>query len=71
MIDERLIKGPDGQKWVWFMLRGWRDMDTSLAHKLTDEELLAAVETIPISVGWGLIAELMQRYERKIKASDG
>lgn len=46
------------------MLRGWRRIDTSLVEKITDEQLLDRIETIPLNGGWGLLAELMKRYAR-------
>lgn len=48
------------------MLRGWREMSTSLVEKDSDARLLEQIECLPINGGWGLIAELMKRYSRVV-----
>ena len=44
------------------LLKDWKEMDTSRAAKLTDEQLLEMISLIHIVNGWGLVAELMKRY---------
>lgn len=49
------------------MLRGWRQMDTSRAENMTNETLMEQIELIPLNSGWGLLAELLKRFEKVTK----
>lgn len=40
----------------------WKEIDTSLAENLTDENLLEQCSFSMIASGWGNIAELMKRF---------
>ncbi len=44
------------------LLEDWRIMDTSLALRFSDEDLLDMIGHLDHLHGWGLIAELMKRY---------
>lgn len=46
------------------ILRDWKEMDTSRAEELDDEELLKQISLLEIIPGWGLVAELMKRFAR-------
>ena len=48
-----------------FMLTRWREIDTSGAKNMTDERLLEAIAGMPLGNGWGLIAELMKRFDQR------
>ena len=48
------------------LLMGWREMNTDFASRLTDAQLLKMLEQMPIKNGWGLVAELMKRYNRNL-----
>jgi len=52
------------------ILRGWREMDTSGAQSFSDQHLLMLVSHIPLGPGWGLVAELMKRFDR-IRSHEG
>jgi hypothetical protein len=46
------------------MLTGWRGMDTRLAETYSDQTLIEQIEQMPIAGGWGLLAEMLKRFER-------
>ena len=53
-------------KGIQFLDHGqWKQMDTTLAQRLTDKQLLDQISMIPICVGWGLVAELMKRFSKR------
>ena len=47
----------------------WFDIDTSLAAKMSDKDLLGMIATIPVVEipGFGLIAELCKRFNKAEK----
>ena len=44
------------------LLHDWIHIDTDGARSLTDIQLLHHISQMPITNGWGLVAELMKRY---------
>ncbi len=48
------------------LLLDWRDVDTTFANDFTDERLLMNVSAVSINNGWGLVAELMKRFDKLI-----
>ena len=48
------------------MLRNWRDIETPFLTNTPDEKLLQMAETVSITSGYGVIAEILKRYEKLI-----
>ncbi|MCP3681623.1 MAG: hypothetical protein GY861_02940 [bacterium] len=46
-------------------LKEFEKIDTGLAEKYSDEQLIDFIRCIPVCAGWGLLAELLKRYTVK------
>jgi len=45
----------------------WYEIDTTMAESYPDDLLLEQVKYARVSTGWGLIAEIIKRYDRQCK----
>ena len=48
----------------YLFLEDWRNTNTTGVVRCSDAHLLYIMETIPLCRGWGVVAELMKRFEK-------
>ena len=52
-------------------LKNYREIDTRLVEGYEDQLLLDLIEGVSVLNGWGLIAEMMKRFSRRLEKKNG